>query len=210
MPASSALDGLDSERRCHTMKGKTTRQEFAAFALALAVHVKGGERLAEACRETAGTSGNPALRAALLDICGALADEHVQPHEAFARHPEIFPEPFCRVVRVGMLSGNLWEHLEAYSLDLQRTAEILSGLRREARYPAIVGALAAAVIILLMLVVLPQMNDLYQGLERSGNGAPAVTRALLRLSGMLAGLPGLCLSVLVVTGMTLALRRRRK
>ena len=99
---------------------------------------------------------------------------------ALAKHPETFNQIFVSLVAAGETSGTLDRALERLALQQEKDSEILSKVKGAMVYPAIVILVMIAVVGFMIVMVLPQVEVLYDGLP--GAKLPFITTALLALS----------------------------
>lgn len=100
--------------------------------------------------------------------------------DALAKHPLVFNTIFVSLVAAGEISGTLDKSLERLAYQQEKDAEILSKIRGAMVYPVIVILVMAAVIVFMLVMVLPQVQVLYDGLP--GASLPFLTKALLWMS----------------------------
>jgi type IV pilus assembly protein PilC len=104
--------------------------------------------------------------------------------EAMGRHPKAFNRLYVNMVRAGELGGVL-------DVILQRLADFMEreqALRRKVFgamvYPLAVITFAVAIVVLLMVVIVPRFQKIF---EDVGDDLPDVTKALLATSEWMAG-----------------------
>ncbi|MBA4041870.1 MAG: type II secretion system protein GspF, partial [Sphingobium sp.] len=104
--------------------------------------------------------------------------------ESMAREPKSFPALYCAMVAAGESSGALPTILERLSVLLERQAEIRSKMITTLAYPAVLAAVAMAVVAALMIFVVPQVVEQF---DTVGQQLPLLTRIVIALSAVLAG-----------------------
>ncbi len=100
--------------------------------------------------------------------------------DALSRHPDVFNEIYVSLVAAGEASGTLDKSLQRLADQQEKDAEILSKVRGAMVYPLVVLLVMFGVVTFMLVAVLPQVRELYDGL--SGAQLPFLTRALLALS----------------------------
>jgi len=121
--------------------------------------------------------------------------------QALAEHPRVFPPIMSSMVRVGEMGGTLDEVLLQLA-DLHERDEGIKGEVRSAlAYPALVLLMGIASVVLLMVVLVPRLKALFEGV---GQTLPLPTRILLGTSEFLTQ-QGWVLAIIVGAGI-LALR----
>jgi type IV pilus assembly protein PilC len=125
--------------------------------------------------------------------------------EALARHPRIFSRLYVGTIRAAEASGELHLVLRQLAVHMSREEGAVRRARNAAIYPAIVVALAVAVVGVLIGFVLPAFAHLFADL---GGRPPAITQALLALGDFGHDhLPALLGGTVVVVGTGIAWAR---
>ncbi len=88
--------------------------------------------------------------------------------DALARHPRIFNALFVNLVKAGEASGMLDVILVQLAIYLEKAASLQRKVKGATIYPAIVSGVAAIVVVILMVYVIPVFEKIFQGF-----GAPA-------------------------------------
>jgi general secretion pathway protein F len=205
---------------------------LAVQPVATTVHEPGGARwsrrafsatgLAIWTRQLAGlvSAGLPLERALT-----ALADEAEDPrqHElaahlraevnagasfarALATAPREFDEIYRAVVAAGEQSGALGAVLERLADDLEERRALAARLLGAALYPAIVSVIALVIVTFLVTYVVPQVAGVFSNSKRA---LPALTVAMLALSGFVRSWGWIVLIGAIGAGAALALALRR-
>ncbi|MCJ8006991.1 type II secretion system F family protein [Lederbergia wuyishanensis] len=99
--------------------------------------------------------------------------------EAFKKHPKIFDSLFINLVKAGELSGTMdvtFERLsEHYEKQYRTKQKVLSSIS----YPIVVGIIAIAVVIFLLVFVVPTFVSMFDGF---GGELPRITKFVLGVS----------------------------
>src|SRR5690606_17728057 len=101
--------------------------------------------------------------------------------EALVKHPKVFNQVYVSLIAAGETSGTLDKALERISVQQEKDAELMSKIRGAMVYPIIVLLVMGGVVIFMMTSVLPQVEELYKGLQ--GATLPLITKVLLAVSG---------------------------
>jgi type II secretory pathway component PulF len=96
--------------------------------------------------------------------------------ESLAEHPRLFSSLYVGLVRAGEKSGSLDNSFQRLTEHLERDGELRSKLVSMSIYPALLGLVGIAAILVLVLFVLPRFSDL---LLSSGAALPATTAAVV-------------------------------
>lgn len=98
---------------------------------------------------------------------------------ALARHPREFADIYVAVVAAGEQGGKLDQVLLRLADDLEEQQALRARLIGASLYPAIVTAVALAIVIFLVTYVVPQVAGVFAGTKRA---LPWLTRAMLWVS----------------------------
>jgi type IV pilus assembly protein PilC len=105
-------------------------------------------------------------------------------HESFAKHPDVFPSLFVRLIEVGEQTGNLAEILQRLANYLEKEEALIKKIRGALIYPSVILALAGVVVLVFMNFVLPAMTGLFVEFRTE---LPLPTRVLIALSNFIQG-----------------------
>lgn len=156
-------------------------REFLVFNQELATLLKAGMPLVQSLDILRHRAANPLFRSVLDDV-----HEKVRAgtalSDAFAAHAEQFPPVYTASLLAGEKSGNLEGVLRRYVAHVK----IVTGVRRKTLsaliYPAILLALALAVVAIIVLKVVPEFSDFYATFQHE---LPLVTRAIVAVSAFM-------------------------
>lgn len=126
-------------------------------------------------------------------------------HAALARYPECFPATYITLIQAGEASGSLGATLRRLADDLSMQRGVMEDIRNALLYPAFLLLTAIIGISTLLVVVVPNLEDLFgeQGLETLPFGTRFIISAsrVLREQGLgfagaagILGLVGIVLS----------------
>ena len=101
---------------------------------------------------------------------------------AMMKHPKAFSKLFCRTMAVGEETGNMEQVLRQMATYIEKQAAARSKVKGAMIYPIIVIVLVIVVVAVMTFFVMPNFMGLYSAL---GAKLPAITRALLGISGFL-------------------------
>lgn len=100
--------------------------------------------------------------------------------DALAAFPQVFTPFYVNIVRAGELSGTMEENLEHLAVQFTKEHELRQKVRTALTYPTIVLLAAAFIGFFFATYVLPQVANLFTGLQ--GIKLPWVTVVLLKVS----------------------------
>jgi type IV pilus assembly protein PilC len=189
-------------------KKRLTREELGTFSIQLAERTKASDPIPKAIQDIARSTNNPLLRVALLDVYAEIRKESVNLDQAFSIRPDVFPEAFRHIIRVGTTKGDPSDMLTKYGQRQLLTAENMAKVKGALIYPSVVLSLASILVLILCTFVLPNMEQMYEALINPTSGAslPWLTRALLAFSNFLASPYGLITLALLIFGIVLIVR----
>lgn len=176
-------------------------QVLATNLTQLADLLQNGVPLLAALDILAEQATQPSLAEVLADVRDQVADGST-PHEALARHPQVFNELTVSMVRAGCEGAFLEDALKRTADFLELQQELKGRLVSAMTYPAFLAGAGFVVTTVLLVFFVPKFAELFTRLEKQGGGLPAPTVALLGISHTLGyyGLPvGLAIAGLVVS-----------
>lgn len=154
-------------------------KEKVIFSRQLSTLINAGLPIVQSLNSVSGQTHNKALqgviRAVISDVEGGSSFA-----DALSKHPKVFNQVYISLVAAGESSGTLDVALERLANQQEKDAEIISKIRGAMIYPIIVLIVMVAVVTFMMVEVLPQVQNLYNGLP--GVKLPLVTRVLLAVS----------------------------
>ena len=124
---------------------------------------------------------------------------------AMARHPKVFDELYTNMVEAGETGGILDIILQRLSTFIEKIVKLKRDIISAMIYPSAVVLLAIAAVAVIMVVVIPQFQQIFIGLLGPGEQLPLPTRIVVGISDFLAGWGGLVILVSVIA-IALAIR----
>ncbi|HXT63193.1 MAG TPA: type II secretion system F family protein [Pyrinomonadaceae bacterium] len=117
---------------------------------------------------------------------------------AMNRHPKVFDQLYANMVEAGETGGILDLILQRLSTFIEKIVKLKRDVVSAMIYPAAVILLAIAAIAVIMIVVIPQFQNIFLGLLGPGEPLPLPTRIVIGLSSFLAGWGGLVILAVIV------------
>ena len=152
--------------------------DIVMLARNFAVMIEAGVPIVECLQVLADQTENGVVRKALqavrLDVSNGMTLT-----DAMTRHPRLFDTLFVRMVAAGEHGGVLPEVLARLALFIERTARLKRKVKTAMVYPAAIVAVAAVVVAVLLLHVIPVFAEVYQGM---GQALPPLTELTIALS----------------------------
>ncbi|HET6202868.1 MAG TPA: type II secretion system F family protein [Planctomycetota bacterium] len=138
-------------------------------------------------------------------VLGAIAEDVASGtplSEAFAKHPRIFDRLFTNMVRAGEAGGVLDTILKRLGEYLERMQSIRDRAKSALLYPCVVLGIAALVLTVVFLVVIPKFEEIFQTLDTE---LPGPTRFLIDSSRFVVRDGWIVLLALGLVGISLRL-----
>src|SRR5947208_17154231 len=106
------------------------------------------------------------------------------------RHPKVFDQLYANMVEAGETGGILDLILQRLSTFIEKIVKLKRDVISAMIYPAAVILLAIVAIAVIMVVVIPQFQQIFLGLLGPGEPLPLPTRIVVGFSSFLAGWGG--------------------
>jgi type II secretory pathway component PulF len=152
--------------------------EVAAFTFHLSGLISAGVPLLRGLETLREQTDNPRLQATIADLESSIQSGHSL-SGSLSRHPALFSPLYIGVIRAGELAGALDQALLRLTDYLDREVALRHKIRSMAVYPAFVLALAATVVGLFVVFVIPAFETVYRS---AGAVLPLPTRILMNTS----------------------------
>ncbi len=147
-----------------TRGSKASDKDIALMTRQLSTMVVAGLPLAQSLevlsKQTKNKILGKALREIIRDIDGGLSFA-----KALEKQPGVFPRLYLSLIKAGEASGNLDTILGKLADGLENQAEFQGKIKGALIYPVIVMFAMAGVITVMMIFVVPQMNQVYASLN---------------------------------------------
>ncbi|HZT05368.1 MAG TPA: type II secretion system F family protein [Steroidobacteraceae bacterium] len=158
--------------------GKVTPGDVAVFSRQLATMLASGIPMVQAFEIVGSGSEKPAMQKLILDI-KADVEAGTSLHEALAKHPLYFDDLFVNLVEAGEQAGALETLLDKVATYKEKSEALKKKVKKALFYPAAVLVVAFIVTIILLIFVIPEFQQLFQGF---GANLPAFTQFVINLS----------------------------
>lgn len=99
--------------------------------------------------------------------------------DAFSKYPDIFSNTYQALVRAGESSGNLDVILKRLAVTMEAERDLKSKFKSAMIYPAIVMLAMVGVFILMMVMVIPQLANMYESMDVD---LPLPTKVMISIS----------------------------
>lgn len=163
-------------------KGRVTTKDRIMFTRQLSTLIGAGLPLATSLRTVAEQTQSKSMKVIIEEILGNVESGRTL-YESFAQHPDVFNGVYLALIKAGETSGTLDLALKRLSDQEEKDAAMMSKIRGALVYPAIILAVVVAVLAFMMIMVVPQVENLY---EDMGEELPGLTQFLVNLSDFFA------------------------
>jgi type IV pilus assembly protein PilC len=117
---------------------------------------------------------------------------------AMARHPRVFDQLYSNMVEAGETGGILDLILQRLSTFIEKLVKLKRDVVSAMIYPSAVVLMAIGAVAVIMVVVIPQFQNIFLGLLGPGEQLPLPTRIVIGISDFLAGWGGLVALVTII------------
>lgn len=117
---------------------------------------------------------------------------------AMARHQRVFDQLYCNMVEAGETGGILDLILQRLSTFIEKIVKLKRDVISAMIYPTAVVLLAVVAVAVIMIVVIPQFQNIFLGLLGPGELLPLPTRIVVGISNFLAGWGGLVILATII------------
>jgi len=151
--------------------------ELAKFSRYFAVLIKGGLPVLECLEILHGESRSRALKNLILKVKSQV-EGGMSLYMAFDEHKKYIPKLFIDLIKVGELSGQLFESFSRITNYLEKTIEFRRKLRDALTYPAFLIFFIFVLVTYVVTLLIPRFEEIYKSLEGE---LPMPTQILLSI-----------------------------
>ena len=169
---------------------KVKAKELAVFTRQFSVMIDAGLPLVQCLDILAEQQQNPFFKDVLRQVRQNV-EEGATLFAAMEKHPKVFDSLFTSMVEAGETGGVLDLILQRLATLIEKVVKLKRSIVSASIYPAAVILVAIGAIAIIMIVVIPQFEQIFLGLLGPGEVLPLPTRIVMAISGFLAGWGGL-------------------
>ena len=158
--------------------GRITTKDRVIFTRQLATLISAGLPLTQSLHTVLEQTQNKQLQTVIEDIIASV-EGGKSLTESFGKHPRVFNNVFLALVTAGEASGTLDEALRRIAAQQEKDAAMMSKIRGAMTYPIIVLAVIFGVVCFMLIVVVPQVKNLYVDLNQE---LPFITQIMVGLA----------------------------
>ncbi len=178
-------------------KKKVKAKELAVFTRQFSVMIDAGLPLVS-CIEILAEQQNNAFFKDVLHQVRQNVEEGATLAASLEKHPKVFDQLYTHMVEAGEAGGVLDLILQRLSTLIEKIVKLKRNIISASIYPAAVIFVAIAAIAIIMVVVIPQFEQIFLGLLGPGEALPLPTRIVMGISNFLAGWGGLTVLVALI------------
>lgn len=179
-----------------TSGGKIKPMDIALFTRQLATMMKAGVPLLQAFDITSDGIEKPAMKDLLGKIKNDVAGGSTLA-DALRSHPRYFDDLYCNLVASGEQSGSLESLLDRIATYKEKTEALKAKIKKAMKYPIAVVGVAMIVTGILLVYVVPQFEEVFQGF---GAELPAFTQLVIHISELVQSSWHIAIAALVAFG----------
>ena len=183
---------------------KVKSAELALFTRQFSVMIDAGLPLVQCLDILAQQQDNKYFQQVLLQVRQDV-EEGSTLAAAMARHPKVFDQLYANMVEAGETGGILDLILQRLSTYIEKIVKLKRDVVSALIYPTAVVIMAILAVAVIMVVVIPQFQNIFLGLLGPGELLPLPTRIVVGISNFLAGWGGLVI-LAVIIGVAVATR----
>jgi len=151
--------------------------DIAIFCRQLATLVNAGVNLLEGIEDVSDMSVNPSLRDLLRKVASSIREGSTL-SDAMSEH-KVFNKTLVAMVSVGEKTGKLAKVLSDLAVYLESAVKLQRQVKAASTYPIFVGGFFALVLLLLVLVIIPKFDVMFQSF---GADLPLPTQMVMNVS----------------------------
>jgi type IV pilus assembly protein PilC len=176
---------------------KVKSKDLSIFTRQFSVMIDAGLPLVQCLEILAQQQDNKYFQQILLQVRQDV-EEGSTLAAAMARHPRVFDQLYANMVEAGETGGILDLILQRLSTFIEKIVKLKRDIISAMIYPSAVVLLAIVAVAVIMIVVIPQFQNIFLGLLGPGEQLPLPTRIVVNISDFLAGWGGLVILATVI------------
>lgn len=176
---------------------KVGAKELAVFTRQFSVMIDAGLPLVQCLDILAEQQQNVFFKEVLRQVRQNV-EEGATLFAALEKHPKVFDSLYTHMVEAGETGGVLDLILQRLATLIEKVVKLKRSIVSASIYPAAVVLVAIGAIAVIMVVVIPQFEQIFIGLLGPGELLPLPTRIVMGISNFLAGWGGLGLLAFLI------------
>lgn len=188
------------------ISSKVKTDEFVTFCQQFSIMLKAGISITDCLDTLRNQPFGTVFKNVISDVYEDVL-KGVLLSDAFRKHPKVFPDFYCSMIKVGEIAGNLVEVLNRTSSYYEQDQRTKKKTKTAMIYPTFLSIMILAVVILLMVFVVPQFNSY---ISQGGGEVPLITQIVMAISSFFVDNIVIILVVLAVIALGIFLGLRTK
>ena len=176
---------------------KVKAKELAIFTRQFSVMIDAGLPLVSCIEILAEQQKNVFFKQVLHQVRQHV-EEGATLSAALEKHPKVFDSLFTHMVEAGETGGVLDLILQRLATLIEKVVKLKRSIISASIYPSAVVVVAIGAVAVIMVVVIPQFEQIFLGLLGPGEALPLPTRIVMGISHFLAGWGGLSLLLAII------------
>ncbi len=176
---------------------KVKSKELAVFTRQFSVMIDAGLPLVQCLDIMAEQQQNAFFKDVLRQVRQNV-EEGATLFAAMQKHPKVFDSLYTHMVEAGETGGVLDLILQRLATLIEKVVKLKRSIVSASIYPAAVIAVAIGAIAIIMIVVIPQFQQIFLGMLGPGEALPLPTRIVMGISDFIAGWGGLATAAVLV------------
>jgi len=173
----SAARSKGKAKSKNAVGGKVKPKVLMIFTRQLATLIDSGLPLMRSLTVLAKQEPNPVLKSTVNSLADSVQSGATF-SESLAQHPRIFNKLFVNMVKAGELGGVLEVVLNRLAEYMEKANKLKNKIVAAMVYPLIVGFIAVAILVFLMLVIVPKFREMFD----EGAELPAISEIVFGFS----------------------------
>ena len=176
---------------------KVGAKELAVFTRQFSVRIDAGLPLVQCIDILAEQQQNAFFKDVLRQVRQSV-EEGTTLYAALDKHPKVFDKLYTHMVEAGETGGVLDLILQRLATLIEKVVKLKRSIVSASIYPAAVITVAIGAIAVIMVVVIPQFQQIFLGLLGPGELLPLPTRIVMAISDFVAGWGGLATLLILI------------
>jgi len=186
-------------------KAKIKSGDIAQFARQLTSMMRSGVPLIQSLELMSSGHENPSMQELIKTVSKDIAAGN-DLGGSLSKHPKYFDELFVNLVSAGEHAGTLEIMLEKVATYKEKSESLKSKIKKAMMYPLMVIIAAVVVTSIMLIFVIPQFKDLFEGF---GADLPAFTQFVVNMSEWLQAKWYIPLGAIIVLGYAFGQAKQR-
>ncbi len=183
---------------------KVTPRDLSVFCRQFISMVNAGVTILDAMDMVKDQTENKTLKKALNGVYTNI--QKGEPlSDSLTKYPKVFPNIMISMVAAGEASGKLDVAFERLAEHFEKSSRLNAMIKKAMMYPIIVGLVAVAVIVVMLVQVIPSYSSMF---DEMGGELPAITQAFLDASNFLQS--NWLILIIVIAAIVFGVRAFRK